>query len=200
MMKHALTALALLTATPGFAAAEVDGTLGASSTGSLKLSLDVREQNRIQISGFTDMVQTVESGTTGLEERSNGRSPYIDDNGNSGRKSKPCISTDLAGEVSIDWSVSPLTDGVEVIPFRFYLYGEATGTQGNGGSVIGALPNTLTGGSGSFSGHSSKAFGTDCVGGQMKGRLAVEVGHDVNLTVNRPGTYVSTISFTVRPG
>ena len=61
-MKPALTALALLAATSGLAAAEVDGTLGASSTGSLNLSLDVQEQNRIQITRFQDVEQTIERG------------------------------------------------------------------------------------------------------------------------------------------
>jgi len=68
-MKHALTALALLASLPAPVLAETNGTLGASSTGSLKFSLNVTEEKLIQISGLEDFIYKTDTETPLLIKR-----------------------------------------------------------------------------------------------------------------------------------
>ena len=202
-MKHALTALALLASLPAPALAETNGTLGTTSTGSLTFSLNVTEENRIRIWNLGDMVQTIETGAT-LEPRSNGLQQFKVNDTDAGSNYKVCIATDDAGLVDLDWHVTPLADGPNIVPFVFQIQKNLQGSLGIGGTLIVNEANIVSEQSGSVFGITAKRLIDDpiqgrCFPNDTRGRIGIIFRHASSQTVDTPGTYVSTLTLTVRP-
>ena len=190
-MKHALTALALLAATPGLATAEMDGTLGVSSTGSLKLSLDVQEQKRIQITRFQDVEQTIERGIP------QGKAPdfkqvyYFARQGDS---NPLCVRMDGGGDFTLDWIITPLTDGARIEPVTVDIY------RGTDGQYILQAADIMSTVEGRMPNLQAAAFGTGCSYNNRNGTYGVhfDLG-GTNRTYDTIGTYEATITLTVSP-
>ena len=199
-MKHILTTLALLAAPMASPAAhaQLDGQLGKSSTGSLTFSLNVNDNNRVQVYGFTDLVQSVEAG---------GRvQPFLNQ---SRSGSLPCITADRADTtVALDWAFTPLadtTDATNVIPVLFELYTNTSFGVDDGTQIVSLTEtDSLTPQSGTVTGVPTKTggHGTDCTTGSANGALELYYRRGSSQSSQRPqtaGTYVSTITITVRP-
>ena len=198
-MKHTLTALALLATLPAPALAETDGTLGASSTGSLKFSLNVEEQKRIQISGMQDLEQTIEIGRR-LDDRANTDFDNVTIFGGNSDLRHICVKMDEGGMYSLDWSVTPLADGANVEPYQVRIYRPS--------SIPSTLPYRELRGydlftesdSGSASNLEAQTLGGRCSRSSSYGRIALRIGHgSYARKFNTPGTYTATITLTVSP-
>ncbi|MFN3212121.1 MAG: hypothetical protein ACE37M_03375 [Henriciella sp.] len=207
-MKTILATLALPAAplASPVAFAQSDGILGKSSTGTLNFNVKISDANRIQIFGFGDIVQTVEAEKTELQTRGNGPLGSTVGTGVPGAAiPHPCITADLPNTtVTLDWSITPLADGSNIVPFNFFA------VQGVGRTVEAITPfysdNTLPQ-SGSYAGFPARQASTlspnlrDTCGlsSDSAGKLSFTIGHSFGQTINTPGTYVSTVTFTVKP-
>ncbi|MFN3212124.1 MAG: hypothetical protein ACE37M_03390 [Henriciella sp.] len=199
-MKHILTALALfaMPLASNVAHAQLDGRLGESSTAALDFSLNVTEGNRLQIYGFTNMVQTIEAGE---------QLPAFIYQGETG--GLPCIAADLPDtKVALDWALTPLADTADatnVVPFIFELYKNAAFEIDDGVRIVrveesdsrqpqsGTVLDVET-----WSG----AHGSACTQNNSSGVLEFYYRRGNSDSGRRPskaGTYVSTITITVRP-
>ncbi|MFN3212125.1 MAG: hypothetical protein ACE37M_03395 [Henriciella sp.] len=205
-MKTTLTALAVLTAplVSPVALAQSDGILGNSSTGTLNFNVNISDANRVQIFGFGNLTQTIEAGQQRMEFRGNSslRTPGTPGDGVSAR---PCITADLPGTmVSLDWAFTPLTsqtDNTKIIATPFHMSKDVTGAPGTGGITIIDFDSTTSPRSGTVSGIEAKTggHGVKCRTDD-KGRLGFYYGYSQNaIAAAGAGTYVSTITFTVKP-
>ncbi len=198
-MKHALTALALLATLPAPALAETNGTLGASSTGSLKFSLNVEEQKRIQISGLTDVEQTIETGRQ-LQDPANTDFENKLIWGTDGGLGYICVKMDEGGLYSLDWSVTPLSDGPNVESYDVTIYRPISSPSTLASRTFLNATVTTTPKSGSASNIEAQRFDRNCGRNSSYGRLAILLSHgSAARRFNTPGTYTATITFTVRP-
>ena len=197
MMKHALTALALLAAVPGLAAAEVDGTLGASSTGSLKLSLDVQEEERIQITGLEDIVQTIEKGVSWQDQPNFDGRIIFDHNGD---YDPFCVKMDDQGTYTLAWKATPFTDGPNIEEYDLRIW---AGSNSSGVSPTIILSQTTISSEmqDTMAGLPSKEMnGPGCGPSNPEGNLSIGIYTGSALrTFDTVGTYEATITLTVRP-
>ncbi|MFN3212126.1 MAG: hypothetical protein ACE37M_03400 [Henriciella sp.] len=202
-MKTLLTTFALLAAppvSPG-ALAQSDGILGNSSTGTLNFNVNISDANRIRIFGFTDMVQTVETGVVAEPQRNQL-------NSGTGVRARPCITADLPDtKVSLDWAFTPMTDvsdDTKIIPVELRIEKNTTGLVGNGTPIV--LLNqseTVTPQSGTVPDVEAKTggHGTKCTSFDQEGVLDLQydLGSTRQRTFQTAGTFVSTVTFTVKP-
>lgn len=197
-MKHALTALALLATLPAPVLAETDGTLGASSSGSLKFSLNVEEQKRIQITGLTDLEYTIEKGVSVTSPQRHStdfvKTKMLGIDGTD----YICVGMDDGGTYTLDWSVSALTDGITNEPYEFRL---ATAGSTPRSLAIRELFNGTVSApeSGSASNLPSRTYGQRCIRSDSRGRLTVRFDYKGGQRFETTGEYVATVTLTVRP-
>ena len=140
-MKRPLLAIAFATLLSAAAPAATEGTPGASSDGSLELTLNVTEPgSQIQITGFTDQVVDIPLGSKELTTRTQFLCIYMSD----------------PGSYNLDWTAETLSDGTNSIPYRLHWYDNnfsndfqslntiATSSAG-AGTLTGLVPSTVTG-------------------------------------------------------
>ena len=189
-MKRMIQTLAMCVAvTTSPALAQLDGSLGLESSGTMTLSMDVLPGPQISIIDFGNLRQTIEQGDfakdRGLGRVSNLEGPAL------------CVRLSESGTYRLDWTATPLISSSEIEPDDISFY------QGVGGIGDGTLMHEETivaDSGGSISGLPSNP--SQCDGGtgaaNYVGRLGIKFEHPRD-TLTNIGQYIATVTLMVTP-